>query len=127
MPSSRGIFPTQGSNPGLPHCRQILYCLSYQGSPLHSICLKKHTKQTKKKLISRDFPGGPVIKNPPPSNAGDVGLIPGQGTKILHVLGQLHLHATARKSPHRNEDPEQSKTNKREKERKKEANSVTIL
>ena len=26
------IFPTQGWNPGLPHCRQILYCLSYQGS-----------------------------------------------------------------------------------------------
>ena len=31
---SPGIFPTQGSNPGLPHCRQILYCLSHQGSPL---------------------------------------------------------------------------------------------
>ena len=29
----QGIFPTQGSNPGLPHCRQILYCLSQQGSP----------------------------------------------------------------------------------------------
>ena len=29
----QGIFPTQGSNPDLPHCRQILYCLSYQGSP----------------------------------------------------------------------------------------------
>ena len=28
----QGIFPTQGSNPGLPHCRQILYCLSHQGS-----------------------------------------------------------------------------------------------
>ena len=27
------IFPTQRSNPGLPHCRQILYQLSYQGSP----------------------------------------------------------------------------------------------
>ena len=27
------IFPTQGSNPGLPHCRRILYQLSYQGSP----------------------------------------------------------------------------------------------
>ena len=27
------FFPTQGSNPGLPHCRQILCCLSYQGSP----------------------------------------------------------------------------------------------
>ena len=28
----QGIFPTQGSNPGLPKCRQILYCLSHQGS-----------------------------------------------------------------------------------------------
>ena len=26
------IFPTQGVNPGLPHCRQRLYYLSYQGS-----------------------------------------------------------------------------------------------
>ena len=25
--------PTQGSNPGLPHCRQILYQLHHQGSP----------------------------------------------------------------------------------------------
>ena len=30
---SPGIFPTQGSNPGLPHCRQILYQLSHQPSP----------------------------------------------------------------------------------------------
>ena len=30
----QGIFPTQGSNPGLPHCRQTLYHLSYQGSPI---------------------------------------------------------------------------------------------
>ena len=28
MPSSRGIFPTQGSILGLPHCSQILYHLS---------------------------------------------------------------------------------------------------
>ena len=28
----QGIFPTQGSNPGLPHCRRILYQLSHQGS-----------------------------------------------------------------------------------------------
>ena len=33
MPSSRGIFPIQGLNPGLPHCRQILYQLSHKGSP----------------------------------------------------------------------------------------------
>ena len=29
----QGIFPTQGSNPGLLHCRGILYHLSHQGSP----------------------------------------------------------------------------------------------
>ena len=40
---SRGSSPTQGSNPGLLHCRQTLYRLSHQGSPtiiwrlLHSI------------------------------------------------------------------------------------------
>ena len=34
----------------------------------------------------RDFPGGPVVNNPP-SNAGDAGLILGQGTKIPHAVG----------------------------------------
>ena len=29
----QGIFPTQGSNPGLPHSRWILYQLSHKGSP----------------------------------------------------------------------------------------------
>ena len=29
----QGIFPTQGASSGLLHCRQILYCLSHQGSP----------------------------------------------------------------------------------------------
>ena len=28
------IFPTQGLNPALPHCRWILYHLSHQGSPI---------------------------------------------------------------------------------------------
>ena len=32
FPLLQGIFPTQGSNPGLPHCRQILYQLSHKGS-----------------------------------------------------------------------------------------------
>ena len=31
----QGIFPTQGSNPGLLHCRQTLYQLSHQGSPIN--------------------------------------------------------------------------------------------
>ena len=29
----QGIFPIQGLNPGLPHCRQILCQLSHKGSP----------------------------------------------------------------------------------------------
>ena len=31
------IFPTQELNPGLQHCRRILYQLSHQGSPRRSI------------------------------------------------------------------------------------------
>ena len=34
----QGIFPAQGSNPGLPHCRQILYQLSHKGSPNLEFC-----------------------------------------------------------------------------------------
>ena len=30
----QGIFPTQGSNSGLPHCRWILYQLRHKGSPI---------------------------------------------------------------------------------------------
>ena len=33
FPLLQGIFPTQGSNPGFPHCRWILYQLSHKGSP----------------------------------------------------------------------------------------------
>ena len=29
----QGTFPTQGSDPGLPYCKQILYYLSLPGSP----------------------------------------------------------------------------------------------
>ena len=32
----QGILPIQGSNPGLPHCRQILYHLDHLGSPVFS-------------------------------------------------------------------------------------------
>ena len=39
FPFSRGIFPTQESNPGLPHGKPILHHLSHQGSPQ----LEQHT------------------------------------------------------------------------------------
>ena len=34
------IFPTQGLNPGLLHCRQILYQLSHRGSPRFSLNIR---------------------------------------------------------------------------------------
>ena len=52
----QGIFLTQGSNPGLLHCRQILYHLSYQGNS----CLD--TLTIKKACRWGNFPGGPVYK-----------------------------------------------------------------
>ena len=38
----------------------------------------------KEKTTKKDFPDGPGVKTLP-SNAGGVGLIPGQGTKITHA------------------------------------------
>ena len=35
----QGIFPTQGSNPGLLHCRRMLYQLSHKGSPVCHVCI----------------------------------------------------------------------------------------
>ena len=40
LPLLQWIFPTQGSNPGLPHCRQILYQLSHQENPIN--CVESH-------------------------------------------------------------------------------------
>ena len=43
----------------------------------------------------RDFPSGPVVKNLP-HGVGDPGLIPGQGTKSPHALGQQSWCAVPR-------------------------------
>ena len=43
--------------------------------------------------MTRNSPGGPVVKNPP-SNAGVTGLITDRGTKIPHAAGQLSPLAT---------------------------------
>ena len=64
------IFPTQESNPGLLHCRQIVYQLSYQGSPMAEseekkslfMRMKEESEHAGLKLNIRDFPGGPMVK-----------------------------------------------------------------
>ena len=42
----QGIFPTQGSNPGLLYCRQTLYWLSYAGSAMNNLNLITSKHQT---------------------------------------------------------------------------------
>ena len=51
------IFPTQGLNPSLLHCRQILYRLSHQGSP--------SLKPFPRSLLFL-LPLSPLIQAPPP-------------------------------------------------------------
>ena len=45
----QGIFPTQGSNPGLPHCRRILYHWSTREAPSTSNVLQSFWQAKKKK------------------------------------------------------------------------------
>ena len=51
----QGIFPTQGSNPGLPHCRKMLYRLSYQ----RSVSLTEFNSKGKSKLLVQHCRVGP--------------------------------------------------------------------
>ena len=65
------------------------------GTPDGCLCCRQHGRylsltrgqsRAPNQLISvdRDFPGGPMVKNPP-CNGGNTGLIPGWRTKILHA------------------------------------------
>ena len=69
---------------------------------------------------SGDFCCGPVIKNPP-SNAGDMGSIPGRGTQIPRAIvtkptQQLEKPACLSEDPTR---PKTKQTNKKPKRKKK--------
>ena len=56
----QGIFPTQGQNPGLLHCRQFLYQLSHQESP-NSFKIKAKLKVTAESFLLSSSPD-PVKK-----------------------------------------------------------------
>ena len=60
--------------------------IHYNNNHTSRIC-HPHQKKGFLKNCTRDFPGGPVIKNLP-SKAGDTGSIPGRGTKIPHANGK---------------------------------------
>ena len=56
--------------------------------------MPKFTPSDSFKCHPQDFLGGPAVKNPP-CNVGDVGTIPGRGTKIPHAIGQLNISMSA--------------------------------
>ena len=58
----QGVFPSHGLNPGIPHHRQIIYCLSHQGMlvdknwPFVTITLIDYHPGTKReKLVSQEL------------------------------------------------------------------------
>ena len=66
---------------------------SRQPTVVHKVESGTQNKSVFKKLDSRNFPGGPVVKNLP-CNAGYTGSIPSQGTKTPHARKQLSSQAT---------------------------------
>ena len=79
----QGIFPTQGSKPGLPHCRQIPYHLSHQGSPTHNKVIHSQTPGIKTRSL-----GGIIFDH----------LIKGQLDSQVDMLGMCRfciIHPTA--------------------------------
>ena len=64
----QGIFPTQGLNPGLLHCTQILYHLNHWGSPRNSVATL-HTSAARCQLLisggkKKGLPSGTSGKEP---------------------------------------------------------------
>ena len=58
----QGIFPTQGSNSGILHCRWILYHLSHLGSPTEEETgLKLHYCATGEPLVEQELRGKELI------------------------------------------------------------------
>ena len=52
----QGSFPTQGLNPGHPHCRQILYQLSHQESPYASKVMPQILQARLQQYMNRERP-----------------------------------------------------------------------
>ena len=85
----QGTFPTQGSNPGLPHCRQILYQQSHKGS---------HFKTQSKEMecvwyIQRWIRWGSVLEGPSVSGGSCVCSVPQWCLALWKVNKQSRFNA----------------------------------
>ena len=81
----QGVFQIQGSNPGLLHCRQILYCLSHRESHyLMAIIVIGFPRHLSRKEFA--------------CQAGSTGSIPGSG-RPLEKETAAHFSVLAWKTP----------------------------
>ena len=108
MPSSRGSS-TQGLNPGLLHCRRILYHLSYQGSPASDPTTYQttcpHQRGILLKLCATPPPQAPALCATQPSLAPycwENVLIPSFGVEgtLLSLVSSGSLLQWRKHSPH---------------------------
>ena len=97
----QGIFSTQGLNPGLLHCRQILYQLSYfvksKNMDLPNPGIELGSPALQADSLPTELSGKPLSNYKETSlvvqwlrfcasNAGGAGSSPGRGTKIPHAV-----------------------------------------
>ena len=88
----QGIFPTQGSNPGLLHCRRIPYQLSHKGSPEPTVILHKRSSL-------RSGPSSLSPLSPPhPIHHKGLSSLPSSPPPTLHI-GPQHLSTPLSDSP----------------------------
>ena len=80
----QGIFPTQGSNPGFPHCRQTLCHLSHWDKSLLNFI--SFGQPVFPALLSKCFLDNSVCRESA-CNSGDPALIPGWGRSTGEGIG----------------------------------------
>ena len=96
----QGTFLIQGSNPGLPHCRQILYLLSHQRSPsIFPLITTKCRDRQAGELTASHLSQAPLLSGTiraavsrAPTSLRDDLAVPGVGllTACLHPPKSLH-------------------------------------
>ena len=62
------IFPTQGLNLSLLHCRQILYHLSHQGRPVYKSLLMKVKEESEKADLKLNIQKTKIMASSPISS-----------------------------------------------------------
>ena len=81
----QGVFPTHGSNPGLLHCRWIIYQLSHKGSPPKWIVVSHFSLPILKdiaKVGSQETPGV--------TGKFDLGIWNEVGQRLIEFCQEMH-------------------------------------